>query len=269
MNAESTTTTIENAGQGITATSSNELLPLDVAERVVALKMRDGGGIRRHVFRRLERVDVDAFFSATLVATQRTGQITENEIDIGSAELKLYDRAIVRVTGYELEGGGDLMQLPNWKDRVPGAHRIRAVDLLVKVMKGTGGQLINADYDIVSLDAIWTEGAAGSMSWFKGLLHRFTPPTIVHWKRFNSFKTRSVPVGGSRTQKTLYPKLDGILGEFYGDLIQSVEGYSFQGAPLADRATICAQMDRFHKIFAVAALFDKSELDSSDDEEAE
>jgi hypothetical protein len=264
---ESAVSTTEGAGQGI-ATSSSELLPLDAAERVVALKVRDSDTVRRHIFRRIERADVDAYFAATTVVTQRSGQTVENEIDIGSAELKLYERAAVRVEGYGLDDGRNLMDLPNWKNRVPGGHRIRAVDLLMKVMKSAGSRdlVINAEYDVVSLDAMWNEGAAGSMNWYRGLLHRFTPPTDEHWRKFNNFKTRSVAVGGSRAQKTIYPKLDGVLSDMYDVLIVSVDGYAFHGAPLANRATIVAQMDRFHKIAAVAALFDKSETDSPEEE---
>jgi hypothetical protein len=268
---ESTVSAIEGAGgQGIAATSSGgELLPLDAAERAVVLKVRDSDTIRRHVFRRIERPDADAYFAATLIAMQRSGQTTENEIDIGSAELKLYERAAVRVAGYGLSDGRDLMQLPNWKSRVPGGHRIRAVDFLIKVTISAGAatQLIDPEYDVVSLDAIWSEGAiGGSMDWYRGLVHRFTPPTDAHWKKFNNFKTRSIAVGGSRAQKTIYPKLDGVLGSFYDELVVSVGGYSFRGEPLADKATVVAQMCPFHKIAAVAALFDKSQFDSHEEE---
>jgi hypothetical protein len=264
--SESTASTIES-GQGIAATSNSELLPLDLPERVVALRVRDSVATRRHIFRRIGRTDVDAYFQNTVIATQRSGQAVENEVDLGSAEMKLYERAIVRVEGYQLDDGRDLMALANWKDRVPGGHRIRAVDLLMKVERsaGAGEQVLNAEYDVVALDACWT-ASGDSMTWYRGLLHRFVPPTIIHWKKFNSFRTRSIAVGGSRTQKTTYPKVDGILSDVYGELIASVDGYSFQGAALADKATIVAQMDRFHKIAAVSALFDKSELDTPDGE---
>ncbi len=197
-------------GQGIAATQEHQLLPLDLAERVVVLKMRESDSIRRHIFRRIERADVDAYFAATVVATPRSAQTIENEIDIGSAEIKLYERVILRVSGYKLDDGRDLMELPNWKDRVPGGHRIRAADLLTKVTRsaGAGDQLLNAEFDVISLDACWTE-KEGSMSWYRGLLHRFTPPTAVHWKRFNNFKTRSVdaenhlPKARRRSQRSI------------------------------------------------------------------
>lgn len=263
----STGANVAEAGQGI-AGSNSELLPLDLAERVVVLRMRESGAIRRHIFRRIERADVDAYFAASQVSTLRTGQTTENEIDIGSAELALFARAIVRVEGYKLSDGRDLMELPQWRNRVPGGHRISSIDVLMKVMKssGAGEQLIDAEYDVVSLDACWTE-KEGSMSFFRNLLHRFAPPTGEHWKRFNGFKTRTVAIKGSRAQKTIYPRLDGVLGDIYDSLIQGVDGYSFHGAPLTDRTIIISNMDHFHKISAIAALFDKSEFDSSDDEE--
>lgn len=260
---------VESAVQGIAAGSERELLPLDLAERVIVLKMRESGALRRHTFRRITRADVDAYYAATMVATQRTGQTTENEYDIGSAELKLYERAAVRVEGYKLEDGRDLMELHNWRERVPGGHRISAVDLLMKVSRSAcpGEQLLNAEFDIVSLDAFWSEGDSGQMSWYRGLLHRFTPPTNAHWRKVNSFKTRSVAIGGSRGgQKTIYPKLDGLLSGIYDELIQEVAGYEFHGAALEDKGSIVKEMDPLHKIAAVSALFDKSEVDSQDEE---
>jgi hypothetical protein len=269
--SESATTVspMESTGQGIVVASNDRLLPLDAAERVVVLRIRDSDSIRRHVFRRVLRADVDSYCAATTTATQRSGQTVENEVDVGSAELKLYERCAVRVGGYSLSDGRDLMQLDNWKSRVPGGHRIRVANLLMKVMRsiGSGAQPIDAEYDVVSLDAVWTEGATGSMDWYRGLLHRFAPPTDAHWRKFNNFKTRTVAVGGSRTQKTIYPRLDGVLADLYDELVVSVDGYSFQDAPLSDdKATICEQMDRFHKIHASMALFDRSESDSEDEE---
>jgi len=265
----STGANVAETEQGIT--SNRELLPLDLVERVVALRMNESGQICSHVFRRIERADVDAYYAAIMMATQRRGQTTEDEVDIGSAELKLYERAIVRVEGYKLNDGRDLMELPNWKDRIPGGHRIRAADLLMKVTKsaGAGEEFIDPEFDVVFLDCVWT-AKEGSMSRFSGLAHRFTPPTTAHWRRFNHYKTRSTVIGGSRGgQKTIYPKLDGLLGDLYDELIAAVDGYSFRGAALPERATVVREMDRFHKIAAISALFDKSELDAPGEETGE
>lgn len=267
MNESETSTGTNVAEQGI-ATSDRELLPLDLAERIVVLRVGESGSLRRHVFRRLERADVDIFYSALMMARQRRGQTVEDEVDVGSAELKLYERTIVKVEGYGLSDGRDLMELPNWKDRIPGGQRIRAVDLLMKVTKSTasGEELLDPECDVVSLDACWTE-KEGSMSWYRGLIHRFTPPTVLHWKKFNVYRTRSVAIPGSRGHvRTDYPKMDGLLGDLYDELIVSVDGYSFGGSALTDRMTIVAQMNRFHKISAVSALFDKS--DEAPEEEA-
>jgi len=249
-------------------TLSGALLPLDLPERIIALRIQNTDSIRRHVFRRVDRPDVDAYYSAILIATQRSGQTSEDEIDVGTAEMKLYERAIVRVEGYFLSDRRNLMELPNWKTRVPGGHRISATDMLMKVTKSveSGDGLLDPDYDVVSLDACWTERNEGQMDWYRGLLHRFTPPDISHWKKLNTYKTRSVAVGGSRSQRTIYPKLDGALGDLYDELIVSVDGYSFKGNALTDRETIIREMDRFHKVSAVSSLFDRSGADASEAE---
>lgn len=245
-----------------------ELLPLDLAERTVVLRARETGSLRRHFFRRIDRADVDSYYAAMVVASERRGQMVEDEIDLGTAELKLYERAVLRVEGYKLTDGRDLMELANWKDRVPGGHRIRAVDLLMKVSKSqsAGEQLLDPECDVVALDACWSE-RDGSMLWYRGLIHRFTPPTLVHWKKINSRRTRSIAIGGSRSQKTIYPNLDGMLGDLYDQLIVSVEGYGISGAAITDHSAITAQMDRFHKIAAASALFDRGSSDEASAEE--
>lgn len=251
--------TANAGGSNSSASMRSELLPLDLAERVVVFRMQGTGTIRRHVFRKLERADVDAYYSAILVATQRSGESVEDEIDVGSSELALYERAIARVEGYRLTDGRDLMEVPNWKEIVPGGHRISAADLLTKVRKSeiSGEELLDADCAVISIDSYWTQNN-GLMDWYRGLLHRFTYPKMAHWKKFNRVKTNSVAIGGSRAQRTVYPKLNGVLCELYDELIASVDGYSWQGNPLIDRSAIVSGMDGFHKVAAASALFDKS-----------
>ncbi len=251
---------IEGEGQGSTATPKQELLPLDIAERVITFKSRETKARHCHVFNPITRAEVDGYFSSLTVATERkSGNSMEYHIDGSTNILKLYERAIKRVEGYSLTGGGDLMTLPNWKDRVPGIHRIRATEILMKVTQSESSANLGIDpeAELVSLDAFWSAGDCG-MFHYRGLIHRFSPPTIEHWRKLNNHSTRTTAVGGSKSQRTIYPKLNGIFLELYSDLILSVEGYSVGGQPLDGRDQCVSQMDCFHKIAAVSVLFDKT-----------
>ena len=242
------------------ATAGTGLLPLDLQERVIVLKLRESGAIRRHIFRRITRADVDGYFSALTVATERGSRgSTTFHIDSSTAELKLFETAIVRVEGYALLDGRDLMSLPNWKDRVPGGHQLRSVGTLMRVERSQDGPDLGIDpeAEVVSLDAPWAEGNGGMIQ-YRGLLHRFSPPKIAHWRELNNASTRSTVIGGSRSQKTLYPKLNGVHTKLYDELILSADGYSIGGRPIGGRDEIIREMDPFHKIAACTILFDRS-----------
>jgi hypothetical protein len=256
---------IAEAEQGVT--SNRELLPLDLPERVVALKIIETGKIVRHIFNPITRADADAYFGATKVVTERIGKDSmDMEIDVVSARLKLYGRAIKRVDGYLLTGGRDLMDLPNWKEKLNakfGGHQVTAIAALTNVTPSVKGpdDGIDPDAEIVSLDAFWTSTSDVGNSRYLGLLHRFSPPTLEHWKRLNSQASRSTVQGGSRSHKTIYPKMNTISIELYDELILSVGGYSIGGEAVSAREQLLARMDCFHKIAAIEILFDASGSD--------
>jgi hypothetical protein len=258
---------IEGEGQGSMATAQPELLPLDIAERVITFKSRETEARHRHVFNPITRADVDAYFSSLTVATERkSGNSMEYHIDGSTNILKLYERAIKRVQGYSLTDGRDVMVLANWKDRVPGVHRLRATEILMKVTQSESSVDLGIDpeAELVSVDAFWSAGDCG-MFHYRGLIHRFSPPTIEHWRKLNNHSTRTTAVGGSKSQRTIYPKLNGIFLELYDSLILSVEGYSVGGQPIAGREQCVSHMDCFHKIAAVSILFDKTSDGEADE----
>jgi hypothetical protein len=249
----------EGEGQGISAAPQPELLPLDLPERVIMFKSRETGATRRHIFNRLTRADVDAYFSSMTIATERkSGNSMEYHIDLRTNILKLYERTVKRVEGYSLTDGRDMMALANWKDRIPGVHRLRATEILMKVTQSENGADLGIDpeAELVSLDAFWSAGDEG-MFHYRGLIHRFSPPTIEHWRKLNNHSTRTTAVGGSQSQRTIYPKLNGIYVELYDLLILSANGYSVGGQPLGGREQCVSQMDTFHKIAAISILFEK------------
>jgi len=240
-----------------------ELLPLDLPERVVVLNTPEG--VRRHIFRRITNSDAAAYSSGKMLESHRQGQNVEDRIKITGPEIQLYDRAIARVEGYPgTSDGRAFMELPNWKDRVRGA-RIAAVRVLMEVRKAAPAAdcLIDPDYDVVSLDAYWNAPSGGGNLRYQGLLHRFTPPKQGHWDRVGDFRTSTVAVGGSRTARkiTRYPNMHGTMAELYDELIASVDGYSVGGSPVCDRKAILEYMDPFHKVTAVAALFETPDVE--------
>lgn len=246
------------------------LLPLDAPERTVAMKLLDSGATVRHTFRALTLADIDAYFSEMKVESAREGDGLAWEIDLVTPRLKLYDRAIRSVDGYKLTDGRKLTDLPNWKNRVPGPHRLKAIERLIDVARseGSSGVLLDPEAEIVKVDAFWSAApGAETMAKYLGLVHRFQAPSVEHWRKLNNASSRSVAVGGSRSGRTIYPKLNRVYAELYDELILSVDGYSFGGEPLTERAQIAAQMDPFHKIAAATALFDRSAEAAADETE--
>jgi hypothetical protein len=55
---------------------------------------------------------------------------------------------------------------------------------------------------------------------------------------------------------TTYPSRQLIAMKLYDELIDSVDGYSANGEPLADAETIQREMDGAHKASAALALFE-------------
>jgi hypothetical protein len=142
------------------------------------------------------------------------------------------------------------------------------VELLqdVKQSPGTSELAMDAEADIVSLDALWSAGDVG-MFHYRGLIHRFSPPAIADWRKLNDRSTRTTVIPGSRSQKTTYPKLNNILLELYDSLILSVEGYSVGGEPIGSREQCVSQMDSLHKIESVSVLFNTEADDTEEPEE--
>jgi hypothetical protein len=231
----------------------NALLPLDVAERVVSWRVKDSEKIRSHFFPRLRAADWALYFKEIRIETE--GE--ERLIDFNSAALKLYRRLALRAEGYAVAGGGKLTEIPNWRDRVPIADVLKAVELLTKVEKHEGDDVaeIEPEAEIVALDALWNGSEPGSCSWFRGLVHRFTPPTGEHRVVYSRETGRSIQVRGAKVPRTIYVAKEGVLVKLYDELVISVEGYSVGGKPLEGRDAIRAEMDAFHKIAAVGQIF--------------
>jgi hypothetical protein len=237
--------------EALNALANDELLPIDAAERVVCWENGEGKQ-RRHTFRRITPDMWNEYFSKIVIETDRRSEL----VDFTGAQLWLYVEAATAADGYAVRGGGKLTDLARWQDRIPVGQRKQAVDILCSVSRSASDAIeIEPEIEVVRLDSLWGEDGKGGMKKYSGLIHRLSPPTVDHQQRFSRENSRALVVGGSRDGRTIHAPKQRILVKLYDELVQSVEGYSFKGAPLTDRETVVREMDLFHKVAAVADLF--------------
>jgi hypothetical protein len=237
-------------------TQHSALLPLDSPQRIVSWRDRQRNRDRRHIFRPPERRVVRQFYREMNPSLDAEGRISP-EAHLLAAHLNLYSACIVCAQGYVVETG-DLMALPDWQRRIPEGDRRLAAAFLGHVVPSRGDTDnlpdLEAEHDVVILDALWNESEPGKMQWHTGLIHRFAPMTAEDELELRNQLTRSYAVGGSRAGRTIQPVRELVLLRFYDRKIRSVEGYSLHGEPIAAVEEIVQFMDPFHKIAAMDRL---------------
>lgn len=231
------------------------------APRTVSFKT-EGGQAVTYEFRRIEEKDWRSFFAGVIVESETVGKQRVDRIDSRDAGLGLVDAALVSVSGYQTRDGAAVSSWPNWKQRLPYGHRVRAANLLQDVKISTTPRVLflEPDTDEVVLRAAWGSATPGTMLYFDGLVHRFTPPSAEDARKFNRAMSEVRVVGGSRNGRTVYPAKHGLLADLYDRLIVGVEGYAVGGRPLAAREDIVRNMDAFHKMAAAQQLFAMPEV---------
>lgn len=225
------------------------LLPLDVP-RVVKLKANDRVYTWR--FRRLTADDWHKYFTGVVHQTLHVAGAREAVFESETAQLDLVDRTVSAVEGY-----GDLSGVKNWKAALPIYHRFAVGTALrsVGVAAPDEEEAPLCDLAEVRLDAVWSAGDDDKMTEYKGLVHRFRQPGLAELKRFNFECARTRVTGDAENGATIHPSRMAIAMKLYDDLIDSVEGYSVAGVPLADADAIKREMDGAHKAEAALALF--------------
>jgi hypothetical protein len=255
----------QSAGQ---SQATEQLLPLDLPERAVVLGK--GSHKTTHFFRRLKAKDGDGFASRIeSEIEQRDGEMIR-AINVQSACLWLYQNAVIRVEGYRLEDGRPIMELPNWKERIPRSHAIRAVNLLTDISfsRPEFGCVVPCEGDLVFIDARWTADESGTgMQKYAGLKHYFASASVGQHDRFNRARNKVAVVGDRRHGRTIFPSPQPLFVSLYDELIQRVEGYSVGGRALGGRDEIIREMDVFHKCEAARGLFESDIDDSAGAEE--
>jgi hypothetical protein len=101
----------------------------------------------------------------------------------------------------------------------------------------------------VSIDATW------GTTLFRGLVHKFLPPSLDHERRFNRAASEIIIVGGTKKPKNLLPARHPMLVELYDELIVGVDGYSLKGAAITEKKDVVEAMDGYHKYVAARELF--------------
>lgn len=259
---ESTVTNEVIFGEG-TLPSNASMLEL-AGERIVSFK--DRGQAITFTFRRLSAQDWQQFFNGVVFETERIGSTQTRRIDHRTSGIALVDATITRADGYKLREGQSFMALKNWKQRIPAGHKIAAAELLQKVGESTADRdgYFDPEADEVYLDAAWGSSTPGKMMQFSGLVHRFTPPTAEHQRKYNRASSEARVVGGSRAGKTIYPGRQELLIAIYDQLVLAVEGYGVNGQPLEGAENIRREMDAYHKVTAVQRLFAVPDVDEDD-----
>lgn len=251
--------------------SNSELLPLDLAERTVAIK--DRGQVITYTFRRLTSDDWARYMSGIVIETERRGGAVVNTMDTRTAADDLIKSAIVRVHGYVTRDGRRVDEVEGWKDNLPYRHTIPAVNLLQEVSGSKEDRPIffDAKVEEVLLDAVWDpilvdDKPSGQMKKYTGLVHRLSRPTPEQKKLYNRSLAESRVVGGARNGRTIHGGRHRTLSQLYDEMIVEVEGYAANGQPLTGRSAIVQQMDYTHKVTAIDELFSTADVTNAEDE---
>ena len=229
-----------------------QLLQLDI-ER--AITFRSGENVYRHVFRRIGSIDWERFFNKieAEIENGEGGSVTRI-VSAENATLWLYSHCVLRAEGYRVSDGRKLEELPQWRERIPPGHRLKAANLLMQVNPCAAEDLIEAEGETVTLDAVWSE-KDGGMAKYSGLVHRFATPTNEHRHRLARARARAKVTGGSRSGRTVIPSAQPVLAALYDELILGVEGYAVSQHPISGREEIAREMDAYHKVIAAGAIF--------------
>jgi hypothetical protein len=180
--------------------------------------------------------------------------------DLDTPAIQLVTENVTKVEGYTLSDGRDLMQLPNWKERLPAGHRAyvgrKLGDVRVFEAPNDGAAfVIDPEFEVVNLRALWGSVEAGKMLEHGPLVHRMKPVSIEQQRRANRARSQSIVVGGSRNDLTIFPNANRVFAEIYDELIVSVDGYTVEGKDLDSPELIKRYMDTHHKVAAAMLLF--------------
>lgn len=242
------------------ADNANPMIDLAAGRTIV---FRQGANTYTLKLRRGEEKDWFAYFDAIVSTLEQNGREVTRTTDATSAGLELVSALLVSAEGYALPAGvNDLIGVPNWQAKIPMAHRLGALEILIgaRAIENDDDAPLTIGGEIVAIESVWSADDAGHMVKHT-CRHTFATPSAEHCRRYMRQISRAKVVGGSRSGKTIYSGAQRVLCEIYDELIQGVEGYCFDGQALADPRAIASGMDARHKVAAAASLFASAETE--------
>jgi hypothetical protein len=217
------------------------------------LTLREGKRDYTFYFRRILQPDWEKYFSGLYRASRSDGVAQTDTTDLQTSGIELLESTLTRVEGYARE----LNTQADFKKVYP-RHAMVVAGMMSTVFISPFEDDKPLDCDLMEsrIDALWSKTtAAASNTTYKGLVHRFLPPTIEQKKRYMRGGAIS-RVGGTRKgATTIYSTRNKLLMGLYDELIQSVDGYGVDGKPLEGVEIIRREMDGYHKAESIAQLF--------------
>jgi hypothetical protein len=242
---------LENGNELSNATWTPPALLMLDEPRVLVL--REGKRDYTFYFRRILQPDWESYFSGFYISSRTEGVAQTNTTDIQTTGIELLESTLTKVVGYSRE----LTTLEDFKKILP-RHSVPVSGLLSEVYRSDIDDDKPFDCDSVEarIDAMWSKTTpANSNTTYKGLVHRFKPPTIEQKRRYMRGGAVSRVGGLRKGSTTVYSTRNRLLLELYDQLILSVDGYGVAGKALESVEQIRREMDGYHKAEAVAQLF--------------
>lgn len=214
--------------------------------------------------RRAEERDWFAYFDGVVTTAEQRGREVMRETDGSAAGLALVTALLVDVSGYVLPAGvASVAEVPNWQSKIPMPHRLACSEILLDVRAAEMDEELALGGEAVAIETLWSADAEGRMPKYR-CVHRFESPSAEHCRAYMRKVSSSRVVGGSRGGKTIYTGAQRVLCQIYDELIQSVEGYAWNGEEIGENAArekLATMMDARHKVAAAAQLFSIPEME--------
>ncbi len=228
---------------------------LNPAEIRMVLPLEQGGRKYRvtHFVRRPEYKELLAFRAAFARTMERiNGAAVWSDCREAAAET-LWNAIALRVEGYTLPEGADSWEQILWRELVPVSHKLLAADLFQRI--GIVKPEIEEAFPLgQKSQTVYLEVRRDGLI-YSNLAHVLREPGTHHLKEFRRINDTVLHVGGSRSDKTIFPSHLAELCGLYDELIVRVEGYAIDGRAPGDALEIAKWMDALHKEAAVNALF--------------
>jgi hypothetical protein len=223
------------------------------------LTLREGTRDYTFYFRRILQADWEKYFSGLYRSSRNDGVAQTDTTDFVTPGIELLESTLTKVEGYKRE----LTTPADFKKIMP-RHSVPVAGMLssVYISQVEDDQPLDCDIVEARIDAMWSKTTSDpANTTYKGLVHRFLPPTIQQKQRY--MRAGSVSrVGGTRKgATTVYSMRNRLLMDMYDQLVQSVDGYSVDGKPLEGIEQIRREMDGYHKAEAMAQLFFTNEAE--------